>query len=153
MTNLYRVFAAWNKYKKGLPLDPVPKYKPKRKQKKPTKTKNKASQVTDDGYPCQCKDCKAWRYGERENGCERSKPKDNDWHRKAQWRNLRKKVLDHYGDICQRCGASGNDTEIHVDHIKPRSKYPESAFEFGNLQVLCRNCNFSKNNRHNTDYR
>lgn len=49
------------------------------------------------------------------------------------------------------CGAV--DVEIHVDHIKPRSKFPYLSLTFENLQVLCKDCNFDKSNLHEEDYR
>jgi 5-methylcytosine-specific restriction endonuclease McrA len=52
------------------------------------------------------------------------------------------------------CGRrAGNGVVIHVDHIKPRSLYPELALEFSNLQVLCMDCNQGKSNRDFTDWR
>jgi 5-methylcytosine-specific restriction endonuclease McrA len=67
------------------------------------------------------------------------------------WDRLRRKVLKHYGCACMRCGAK--DGPVHVDHIKPRSKYPHLEFEFDNLQVLCGPCNMKKSNINETDYR
>ena len=70
------------------------------------------------------------------------------------WRKLRMKVLKAYGARCQCCGRSrSNNVEIHVDHIKPRRKYPELALEFSNLQVLCHECNHGKGNWDETDWR
>ena len=40
--------------------------------------------------------------------------------------------------------AFRKDSDITVDHIKPRSKYPELALEIENLRVLCRSCNSKK---------
>jgi len=42
---------------------------------------------------------------------------------------------------------------LHVDHIKPRSKYPELSLTFSNLQILCEDCNFGKSNIDQTDWR
>lgn len=42
---------------------------------------------------------------------------------------------------------------MHVDHIKPRSKYPHLAYDVNNLQVLCQDCNFGKSNHDETDWR
>ena len=67
-----------------------------------------------------------------------------------EWKELRFKVLRHYGRYCMICGDNDN---ICVDHIKPRSKYPELELEFDNMQVLCGYCNLKKGNRHETDYR
>ena len=68
-----------------------------------------------------------------------------------EWRTLRLSVIDAYGRRCMKCCET--DGEIHVDHIKPRSKYPELSLTFSNLQVLCRRCNQEKSNFHETDYR
>lgn len=66
------------------------------------------------------------------------------------WKALRRNVLAAYGHKCLRCGST---KRITVDHIKPRSKYPELALDFSNLQVLCWPCNKAKSYRDETDYR
>lgn len=70
------------------------------------------------------------------------------------WKRVRYKALVKYGNRCQCCG-SGPQTGavLHVDHIKPRSKYPQLAFSIGNLQVLCADCNIGKSNKDETDWR
>ncbi len=71
-----------------------------------------------------------------------------------EWRELRFKVLEKYGAICMLCNATRKDgVKIHVDHIKPRSKYPELELCFDNLQVLCEDCNLGKSNKSEVDYR
>ena len=67
------------------------------------------------------------------------------------FRIMRYPILAKYNFKCLPCGAS--NTELHVDHIKPISKYPELAFSFNNLQVLCRDCNLSKSNNFEHDLR
>lgn len=57
-------------------------------------------------------------------------------------------VWDH-GEICMNCGSGEN---IEIDHIKPESLYPELALDYENIQLLCRRCNASKGNRHETSY-
>lgn len=69
---------------------------------------------------------------------------------KDEWRALRVRVLQDFGSVCMKCG--GNQ-RISVDHIKPRSLYPELELEYDNLQVLCTPCNSSKSNRFIVDYR
>ena len=55
---------------------------------------------------------------------------------------------------CECCGRGRNDGIIlHVDHIKPRKKYPELALDPKNLQVLCNECNHGKGNWDETDWR
>jgi len=72
-----------------------------------------------------------------------------------EWRKLRVRVLEKYDCSCMMCGRSPKHHRIiiHVDHIKPRSKYPELALEFNNLQLLCEDCNIGKGNRYETDWR
>lgn len=70
-----------------------------------------------------------------------------------EWTNLRYRVLQFHGRKCQCCGAQPPAVVLHVDHIKPRSLYPELAMEFDNLQVLCAACNKGKSNKHFEDFR
>lgn len=71
-----------------------------------------------------------------------------------EWKSLRTKVLNHFGDKCMCCGTiPKRKVDVNVDHIKPRKLFPELALDFGNLQVLCADCNKKKGNKHMTDYR
>ena len=72
-----------------------------------------------------------------------------------EWRTLRVRILEKYECKCMMCGRSpkGHGVVIHVDHIKPRSKFPELSLEFNNLQILCEDCNLGKSNKYSTDYR
>lgn len=67
------------------------------------------------------------------------------------WRELRYKALNLYGRICMSCKAK--NIEMHVDHIKPRSKFPELELDLSNLQILCVDCNLGKSNYDQKDYR
>lgn len=67
------------------------------------------------------------------------------------WQALRYRVIKHFGRVCMACRAT--NVEIHVDHIKPRSKHPALALEFSNLQILCKACNLGKSNTDETDWR
>jgi len=68
-----------------------------------------------------------------------------------EWLRLRYATLLRYGRSCMLCFTSGG--EVHVDHIKPRSKFPDLELDPENLQVLCRACNLGKSNRDDTDFR
>lgn len=68
-----------------------------------------------------------------------------------EWMELRYRVLKKYGRKCMFCRAENG--EMHVDHIKPRSKFPELELKESNLQVLCRTCNLGKSNKHDDDWR
>lgn len=70
-----------------------------------------------------------------------------------EWRQLRYKALITYGKKCQCCGATSGQSRLHVDHIKPRSKFPELALRLDNLQILCEECNLGKGAWDHTDHR
>jgi len=70
-----------------------------------------------------------------------------------EWNELRYKALKLHGRKCQCCGAQPPEIVLHVDHIKPRSKFPELALDLDNLQVLCEWCNKGKSNKHEDDFR
>jgi hypothetical protein len=72
-----------------------------------------------------------------------------------EWRELRYEVIKKFGGACQACGATAKSSgrPIHVDHIKPRSKFPELELVFENLQILCEDCNLGKSWKDATDWR
>lgn len=72
-----------------------------------------------------------------------------------EWRAVRFEALRLSDGRCCLCGRSKRDhgVVLHVDHIKPRSKFPELALTLANLQVLCEDCNLGKSNRDDTDWR
>ena len=71
-----------------------------------------------------------------------------------EWRRVRMVVLKRDGARCACCGATPADgLRMHVDHIKPRRKFPELALDPRNLQVLCEVCNHGKGNWDQTDWR
>ena len=77
------------------------------------------------------------------------------FYRSKEWLILRVRVLEAYSCSCMMCGRSPKDHKVvlHVDHIKPRSKYPRLELEFNNLQILCADCNLGKSNKFETDHR
>jgi 5-methylcytosine-specific restriction endonuclease McrA len=89
---------------------------------------------------------------EREARRQAWEAKRNFYQRPA-WRRLRYEVLRERGNACECCGRSPPVVTVDVDHIQPRSKYPELALLKSNMQILCRDCNFGKSNRDNTDWR
>lgn len=80
---------------------------------------------------------------------------DKDFYVSREWRALRVRILEKYKCQCMMCGRSPqiHGVIIHVDHIKPRSKYPELALVLENLQLLCEDCNLGKSNKYQTDWR
>jgi 5-methylcytosine-specific restriction endonuclease McrA len=81
-------------------------------------------------------------------------PKSVLFLRSAPWLTLRMVAFERYGNKCQCCGASPSDGAVlQVDHVKPRSKYPELELNIENLQILCRECNIGKGAWSQTDWR
>jgi 5-methylcytosine-specific restriction endonuclease McrA len=77
-----------------------------------------------------------------------------NFYESREWLDLRYLVLKKTNGACQLCGHRGSkENPIHVDHIKPRSKYPHLALVESNLQVLCGACNGGKSNKDETDWR
>ena len=71
----------------------------------------------------------------------------NAFYASAEWRLIRQKVIEEQGQVCSQCQKEIIDEfDLTVDHIKPRSKFPDLALELSNLQVLCRSCNSAKSN-------
>lgn len=68
-----------------------------------------------------------------------------------EWRDLRFRILKEQGRLCRCCKATNGP--FHVDHIKPRSLFPDLALVADNLQVLCGPCNMGKSNKDQTDFR
>jgi 5-methylcytosine-specific restriction endonuclease McrA len=79
------------------------------------------------------------------------KPVFGDFYDSEEWLLMRHKIFRFYGRKCMKCNVKTGT--IHVDHIKPRSKFKELELEPSNLQVLCKICNEKKSNLHCTDYR
>lgn len=85
---------------------------------------------------------------------ERAHKKPEHFYESREWLTLRYEALRIHGRQCQLCGAGPKTGKVlHVDHIKPRSKYPELQLDIGNLQVLCKDCNMGKSNVDETDWR
>lgn len=70
------------------------------------------------------------------------------------WREVRYRALKASNGRCQCCAARpGPGNPLHIDHIRPRSKFPKLELELSNLQVLCADCNLGKRAWDETDWR
>lgn len=83
-----------------------------------------------------------------------SLPLDKKFYASRAWQVIRYQALLKANGRCQCCGRAANDGVIlHVDHIRPRSRYPAFAVAGFNLQVLCEDCNMGKGAWDMTDWR
>lgn len=55
-------------------------------------------------------------------------------------------ILDRYNHACAVCGAGHSEAKLTPDHIEDMSKGGSNLPE--NIQVLCVNCNNTKNHRY-----
>ena len=62
----------------------------------------------------------------------------------TEWAYLRDLIFERDGYSCK---SDSRHRELQVDHIMPRSKFPERSLDPENLQILCRKCNFRKGAR------
>jgi 5-methylcytosine-specific restriction endonuclease McrA len=75
----------------------------------------------------------------------------NPFYKSPAWKKVRYLAIKTYGRRCFACGAT--DGQMHVDHIKPRSRFPQLATCLTNLQILCADCNMGKGSWDDTDWR
>jgi hypothetical protein len=78
---------------------------------------------------------------------------NKEFYNTTEWLQTRYKVLKRDGRVCACCGVSSTTTTFHVDHIKPRSLFPELELSQDNLQVLCEECNLGKSNLDMTNWK
>lgn len=74
-----------------------------------------------------------------------------EFYQTREWMELRYTTLRRYGARCMCCNVTG--VVMHVDHIRPRSRFPELELDPENTQVLCAACNIGKSNKDQTDWR
>jgi hypothetical protein len=68
-----------------------------------------------------------------------------DFLQTQEWRELRYSVMTRDAFRCVICGRDASDgVKLQVDHIKPRSLYPELEKDPANLETLCASCNQGK---------
>lgn len=112
-----------------------------------------------------CSKCRRTRYIPKNPNSDKNKSKvqklatalkikyGSSFYTEEPWLRVRFQIIKRDGRKCAACGAIGKDNQFHVDHIKPRSKYPHLEYDLENLQVLCRDCNIGKKNTDETDFR
>lgn len=85
---------------------------------------------------------------------ESPQSKIDDFYTSWEWRRLRYDFLKDRDRRCECCGAQPSDgVKIVIDHIKPIRHHWHLRLNFGNLQILCEDCNMGKGSRDETDWR
>ncbi len=57
----------------------------------------------------------------------------------------RRRILQHYGNVCYYCHESFPEAELEIDHVLPRSRGGQATED--NLVVACKSCNRNKSDR------
>lgn len=74
-----------------------------------------------------------------------TKNKRRNNNRRRLSKSIRHEVFKRDDYACLECGATKDDTRLHIDHILPVSQ--GGTDELVNLQVLCEACNLAKSSR------
>ena len=70
---------------------------------------------------------------------------DNNWYTSQRWRRTARAYKAAH-PLCERCEAQGFIREsVEVHHIKDRKQYPELAYDWDNLEALCKTCHGKAN--------
>jgi hypothetical protein len=65
-----------------------------------------------------------------------------------EWLELRYTIMERDGFRCTLCGRDASDgVKLQVDHVKPRSLYPELEKDPANCRTACSDCNQGKGQR------
>lgn len=110
---------------------------------------NKRKKLRDVITPSELSDFDKKKFYEEVTHDRMSDYKQDSFYMREDWKNLRKQARMSYPNACMRCGSV---KDLHVDHIKPRSKYPHLELEFKNLQILCESCNLKKGSKDSDEW-
>lgn len=94
-------------------------------------------------YAAVC-ECKKEKLRQRSMDKKVQNPEATAFYTSAKWRKFRIMILKRDGAHCQRCIIKYHfivSTNLEIHHIKPRSKYPELAYDEDNCITLCKSCN------------
>ena len=65
-------------------------------------------------------------------------------------REIQTALKDMYDDLCCYCESNVSANSFaHIEHRKPKSKFPKDAFNWDNLHWVCEKCNNTKSNKWN----
>jgi thymidylate synthase (FAD) len=86
---------------------------------------------------------KSARSGEDSNLYIDGRSKNRSWNQKVwDWQFTQKRKLQiETGKYCKSCGETEN---LEIDHKLPKNQHPELAFDYNNLQFLCKPCHREK---------
>lgn len=89
------------------------------------------------------------RAARESNDRERVRKAQNKYKKK----DVREALEKMYRGLC--CYCEGNISEVsfgHIEHLRPISAYPESAFDWRNLHLACEKCNVSKSDQYDEQH-
>jgi len=69
------------------------------------------------------------------------------WRRSNDYLQFHIYKLRQQNHCCAICKETLRGKQVHCDHIKPLSKFPELALEPSNMQLSCSDCNLKKGSK------
>ena len=67
--------------------------------------------------------------------------------------DVRKALEDMYEGLCCYCEGRVGVVEFgHIEHRKPKDKYPQETFDWDNLHLACTTCNTLKGDKYDANY-
>lgn len=77
---------------------------------------------------------------------------EDKYKNKYRQNDVKAALCDMYNRYCCYCeGDIALTGYAHIEHYKPKSKYPELCFEWNNLHQSCSKCNTNKNDKWDDD--
>lgn len=64
------------------------------------------------------------------------------------WGDARRALIGVLGQYCSYCG-SPVFSHLHIEHVRPKSSFPDGIFAWSNFLLACASCNSAKSNRPN----
>ena len=67
--------------------------------------------------------------------------------------DVRKALAEMYSKLCCYCESKVGIVDFpHIEHLKPKSIFPEHTFDWDNLHLACTQCNTAKGNKWDKKY-
>lgn len=67
--------------------------------------------------------------------------------------DVKETLASMYDELCCYCEGKVAIVEYgHIEHRKPKRKFPESTYDWNNLHLSCTRCNTSKGNKYSKRY-
>lgn len=67
--------------------------------------------------------------------------------------DVKEQLKEMYGELCCYCESRVGVVEFgHIEHRKPKKKFPEDTYDWDNLHLACTRCNVRKGRKYSKRY-